>query len=232
MKTAPATLPQVMALLESRANEGVRRLYAKQGGAATQFGVSLGDLRGLARKLKRNHPLGLELWATGNVDAQILATMVLDPARLTQEEVERMAGAVTVTRLADELVFNVVAHTPFADALRARWVLSPDELLGRCGWNLLVARVTSGQHDGLDLDALLRQLEGEMLGAPKRKQEVMSRALVEIGVHRPERTAACVDIGTRLGRFDTTPVPKGCVAPYAPEWIAAVLKRKAKQARP
>jgi len=31
---------------------------------------------------------------------------------------------------------------------------------------------------------------------------------------------------TRKGRFDKTPVPKGCTSTYASEWIAAVLKRK------
>jgi hypothetical protein len=67
------TFEAVMAQLEAWGSEGVRRIYAKQGAGDRQFGVKMGDLRGLAKKLKTNHELGLRLWATGNVDAMVLA---------------------------------------------------------------------------------------------------------------------------------------------------------------
>jgi hypothetical protein len=54
----------------------------------------------------------------------------------------------------------------------------------------------------------------------------MNRCLVEIGCRFPAFTQKCIALGERLGRFDDRPVPKGRTAPYAPEWIAAVLKRK------
>ena len=54
----------------------------------------------------------------------------------------------------------------------------------------------------------------------------MNRCLVEIGIHFPAFTQKCLELGERLGRFDKTPVPKSCVSTFAPEWIAAVLKRK------
>ena len=54
----------------------------------------------------------------------------------------------------------------------------------------------------------------------------MNLCLVQIGIHFPDFTGKCIALGERLGRFDKTPVPKGCVSSYAPEWIAAALKRK------
>lgn len=65
-----------------------------------------------------------------------------------------------------------------------------------------------------------------ILVASKRKQEAMNRCLVEIGIHCPEYRRKCLALGERLGRFDTTPVPKGCTSSYAPEWTGAVLNRK------
>ena len=94
------------------------------------------------------------------------------------------------------------------------------------GWNLLIDRITKREIDGLDFNAILKKIEAGILSAPKRKQEAMNRCLVEIGIHYPEFTQKCVALGERLGRFDKTPVPKGCTSTYAPEWIAAVLKRK------
>ena len=79
---------------------------------------------------------------------------------------------------------------------------------------------------GLDFDAILKQIEAEILPAPYRKQEAMNCCLVEIGIQLPRYTQKCIALGERLGRFDPRPIPKGCVSTYAPEWIAAALKRK------
>jgi len=226
MKTRKANLKAVMTQLEEAGTAGARKIYAQQGAGVNQFGVSLGNLRGLARRLKPQHTLAMDLWATGNTDARILATMLMAPDQLSALELERMAKPLGYFRLMDELVFNVIARSPHADALRARWTESPAEMIGRGGWNLLIDRITRHDIAGLDLDAILRQIEAEILTAPKRKQDAMNRCLVEIGVHFQDYTARCIALGERLGRFDPTPVPKGCVSSYAPEWIAAVLKTR------
>jgi len=57
--------------------------------------------------------------------------------------------------------------------------------------------------------------------------EEMNHYLVEIGVRFPELRPRSIAIAERLGRLDNRPVPKGCTSSYAPEWIAAVLKRNA-----
>jgi hypothetical protein len=78
---------------------------------------------------------------------------------------------------------------------------SPEELVGRAGWNLLIARILRRETDGLDFDAILKEIEAEILSAPIRKQEAMNRCLGEIGCHIPEFTQKCVDLGERLGKI-------------------------------
>lgn len=226
MKAASMSLKEVLAQLEAWGSENTRNIYARYGAGENQFGVTLGNLRSLAKRLKTNHSLALQLWATGNTDARMLATMILAPDRLSAREVESLLKPLTYSKLVDELVFKVVANSVHADSLRARWMNSPAEMTGRAGWNLLVERIARGDTTGLDLGGILKRLETEMLAAPKRKQEAMNRCLVEIAVHVPTLTQKCLALGERLGRFDQTPVPKGCVSSYAPEWIAAALKRK------
>ena len=226
MKASSISFREVFAQLEAWGSENTRKIYARYGAGDNQFGVTLGNLRSLAKKLKTNHALALELWATGNTDAMILATMIMAPGQLSVQEIESMAKPLSYFKLIDELVFNVVVNTAHAEKLRTRWMDSPKEMLGRAGWNLLNDRITKGETDGLDFDALLKTIEAGILSAPKRKQEAMNRCLVEIGIHFPEFTQKCVALGERLGRFDTTPVSKGCTSTYAPEWIAAALKRK------
>ena len=120
-----------MAQLEAWVSEGFRRVYIKQGSGDHLFGVRMGDLRGLARKLKTNHELGLQLWATGNVDAMVLATMLLSGEQLSAADIEPMLLPLTYYRLVDEFVDNAVRFSPAAETLRPRWMASPEALIGR-----------------------------------------------------------------------------------------------------
>ena len=228
MKAAQLSFEEVYSQLQAWGSESVRKIYARQGAGENLFGVKMGDLRGLAKKLKTNHPLALQLWATGNYEAMILATMILDSAQLTRPEAEAMLHSLTSYRLVDELIYNTVAKTAFAEALRLAWMNSSTELTGRAGWSLLIVRL-GGDAAGLDYEAILEQIEAEVKAAPRYKQESMNQCLVEIGVRVPELRQRCIAIGERLGRLDDRPIPKGCTSSYAPEWIAAVLKRKDKE---
>ncbi len=88
MKAAPTSFEDVFAQLEALGSENTRKIYARFGAGENQFGVKLGDLRKLARKLKTNHGLALQLWATGNADARMLATMIMAPGQLSTREIE------------------------------------------------------------------------------------------------------------------------------------------------
>ena len=147
MKTATMSCEDVFAQLEAWGSESTRKMYARHGAGDNQFGVTLGNLRGLARKLKTNHGLALQLWATGNADAMILATMLMAPAQLSVKEIERMFRPLTYYKLIDELVYNALAKTTCAEDLRTRWMDSPRELVGRAGWNLLIARILNRDTD-------------------------------------------------------------------------------------
>jgi 3-methyladenine DNA glycosylase AlkD len=61
------TVKEILALLESKGDAARRKHNVKAGAPENQFGVKLGDLRAIAKKLKTDHELALELWDTGNV---------------------------------------------------------------------------------------------------------------------------------------------------------------------
>ncbi len=212
--------------LEAWGTEKVRAINARQGAGDPQFGVKRGDLRGLAKAIKVDHALAMQLWETGNADAMMLAAMIMDPAALSEAELDAMLAPLTYYLLVDELVDDVIARSPHAEALRLRWMPSPEELIGRAGWGLLVRRIVAGKTDDLDIEGILATIEAEVVSAPVRKQERMTYAQVEIALRLPEYREACIALGERLGRFDTRPVSKGCTPFYAPDWIAAVLARK------
>ena len=93
MRTATMNLQDVMAQLKVWGSPNARKLFAQQGAGDNQFGVTLGKLRGLGKKLKSDHQLAMKLWTTENVDAMILATMLMTPAQLSAKEAERNGTA-------------------------------------------------------------------------------------------------------------------------------------------
>src|SRR5262249_49093208 len=93
-KVTTMTLEQALEQLESLGNERMRAHNIKYGAGDNQFGVKHGDIRVLAKKIKTNQELATALWETGNVDAQLLATLVIKPKSLSAEEVDRMVRSV------------------------------------------------------------------------------------------------------------------------------------------
>src|SRR5215216_1777384 len=96
------SLSQVMKQLEAHGDPKVRQRYVRDGAGDHVFGVMMGKIRGLAKALGTHHALGLELWATGNHEARILACMLLDPAALTEEEARALLEPLTSPALLDE----------------------------------------------------------------------------------------------------------------------------------
>ncbi|HEU4752976.1 MAG TPA: DNA alkylation repair protein, partial [Armatimonadota bacterium] len=113
MSAAQMSFDEVFTQLQAWGTEMWRKIYIREGAGDNHFGAPMGSLRGLAKKLKRDHALALRLWETGNTDAVILATMLFDASRLTEPEVESMVRSLTYVRLVDELVYNTIADTPF-----------------------------------------------------------------------------------------------------------------------
>ena len=92
------TLKEVVAQLKSLGDEKVRALHRKAGAADNVFGVKMGDIRKIAAKIKTDHKLALGLWETGNIDAMLLAILVMKPKELTSEQLDRMVRSVRIAK--------------------------------------------------------------------------------------------------------------------------------------
>lgn len=220
------TLEETLAQLKALGTEKMRALNDKNGAGPYQFGVRLGDLRKLAKKIKADHELALALWQTQNIDARLLAILLIKPKKLTTDELDGMVRSVTFMQVADWLNAYVVKKHPEKEALRQRWMSDDDPMARRAGWNLTAERVVNSP-EGLDLEALLDRIESEMGSAAPEAQWTMNNCLAEIGIHFPEQRERALAIGEKLGVYRDYPVSKGCTSPFAPIWINEMVSRQA-----
>ncbi len=219
------TIKETLKQLKALGDEKTRAHNAKNGAGDNQFGVKHGDIRVLAKKIGSDHGLALSLWETGNVDAQLLAALLIVPKDLSAEEMNRLVRSVSFSRVADWFNSYVVKEHPDKETLRQEWMAADDRWAARAGWGLTAERVRKSP-DGLDLKALLDRIESEMGDADPAVQWTMNSTLAEIGIHFPKFRKRAVAIGEKLGIYRDYPVSKGCTSPFAPIWIEAMVSRQ------
>ena len=219
------TVAEVLARLEALGDEKVRARNRRLGAGDAQFGAKLGDLRKLAKAIGTDHELALALWATANLEARLLAILILEPKRLGGAELDAMVRAARFGQLADWLNAYVVKQHPEKETLRGGWMADDDPWAARAGWDLTAQRVARSP-EGLDLGALLDHIEEELEAADPATQWTMNHTLAAIGIHHAEHRARAVAIGEALGVYRDYPVSKGCTSPFAPIWIGEMVRRQ------
>jgi 3-methyladenine DNA glycosylase AlkD len=220
---------EILKHLESLGDAARRKHNAKAGAPDNQFGVKLGDLRTvakkiLAQKLETNDALALELWQTGNVEAQLLATLLIKPKSLSAAQLDKLTRSTTCAQVADWLNAYVVAEHPERETLREKWMQAKDRWQARAGWNLTASRINKKTADGLDVAALLDRIEKELPKAKPEIQWTMNNTLAAIGIHHPEHRERAM--GEKIGLYRDRPVSRGCTSPYVPVWVEAMVKRQ------
>lgn len=219
------TVKEVLAKLASLRDEKVVVRNRRNGAGDDQFGVPLGELRKVAAMIKSDHALALELWSTGNLDARLLAILVMKPEQLTRDELDRMVREAAFAQLADWLSSYVVKVHPEKEALRRVWMEDADPWAARAGWGLTAGRMARDP-EGLDPVALLDRIETGMATAPEPTRWTMNACLANIGIHFPALRERAIAIGEKLGVYRDYPVSKGCTSPFAPIWIAEMVRRR------
>ncbi len=218
------TLENTLSRLKALGNERMRAQNKKNGAGDNQFGVRLGDIRKLAKEIKANHELAIALWETRNIDARLLAILLLKPKDLSVDAMDRMVRSVRFVQVADWLNANVVKKHPDKEVLRQGWMTDEDPWAARAGWSLTSERIARDPK-GLDLTALLDRIEAEMGDAAPEVQWTMNFCLAGIGIHFPEHRKRAIAIGEALGAYRDYPVPRGCTSPFAPIWINEMVSR-------
>jgi len=102
---------ETLAELQAAGSEQTRKTYTRHGIRGPMFGVSYAVLGKLTKRIKGDHALATQLWASGNHDARILATMVPDPSRFDAKNAAAWAKSIDNYALADDFA-ALVARSP------------------------------------------------------------------------------------------------------------------------
>ncbi|MFC5337771.1 DNA alkylation repair protein [Leucobacter denitrificans] len=215
------TSAEVRERLEALADPRILEVNQKHG---DDHAVNLTKLRAVAKEAGRDAGLARELWATGDTASRLVALLVSRPKDFSEDELDAMLREARVPKVQDWLVSYIVMKGPHADALRERWFDDADPVVAAAAWDLTTQRVKKSDQN-IDRDALLDQIDAEIVEAPERLQWAMNFAMGEIGINSPEHRSRVLEMGERLGVLRDYPTSPGCVSPFVPLWVPEMVRR-------
>lgn len=210
---------EVMKTLESMGTEQNRKIYARHGAGPPFFGVSFANLGALTKKIRIDHALAEALWATGNLDARQLATMIADPAAMSAKDLDRWAKAVTYFMNLFG-VAEVAAASPHARRCADAWRASQKEMLGALGWSVASRWCLKDEAaDEAWCAACVDEIVAGIHAAPNRKKEAMNQALIALGGRSEALRKKCVAAAKKIGKVEVDHGDTSCKTPDAVPYI-------------
>jgi 3-methyladenine DNA glycosylase AlkD len=131
-------VPAILAELRGMGSERNRSGMARYGiNVENAFGVSVYELRSVAKRLGTDHDLALALWTTGNHEARLLACFVDDPAAVTAEQAEAWARDFDSWDICDQAATSLFDRTRHAWSKAADWAEREEEWIKRASFALM-----------------------------------------------------------------------------------------------
>lgn len=193
----------------------------------------LGDLRSLAKEIKKDHALAEELWATGELFPRLLGILIMDTKKLDPKVVDRLIRNIQThdfdqrMQLADWLMANQLTKNKKLISLIESWQNSPSTIKRRIFWYHQGRLRWVGQRPPGNTADLLAQIEEKMSAETPEVQWAMNFTAAWIGIFDREKRDKCIKIGEKLGLYKDEVVPRGCTPNYLPKFIdIEVSKRK------
>jgi 3-methyladenine DNA glycosylase AlkD len=220
------TYTEVMKELSYRGSAQNVKVYRRHGANGDLFGVSFKDLRKLAKHIGKDHDLTLELWESGNIDAQLLAAMAADPEKLTSSTVNKWIEDVDYYVISDELA-ELISRSPIALEVMEQLIASPREYYRACGYTVLALALKNGVYvPDEDCRRYLRNIEAEIHDSANRARYAMNNAIIAIGVYNPALSAEAETTASRIGKVVVEHRDTSCKTPDAVAYIHKALERK------
>lgn len=167
-------------------------------------GITVADLRKLAREIGREHDLALELWETGVHEARILASMVDEPALVTETQMEAWVADFDSWDLCDQVCGNLFDRTPFAFPKAVEWSSRREEFVKRAAFAILAWSASHNKEAAdRDFEAFLPIIRREATDERNFVRKAVNWALRQIGKRNARLNAKAIGTAERIAKLDS-----------------------------
>lgn len=220
------TVAEVMAELESLGTEQTRRTFARHGAPVDRmFGVKVGDLKTILKKIKGKQALALELFATGNSDAMYLAGLAANGATMTKKQLDTWAKDASWYMISEFTVPWVTAEHPEASKIALKWIQSKNAKIASTGWATYASLVSYQPDSRLDIaeiESLLQKAGEEIHSVSDRVAYTMNNFVICVGCYVIPLASVAKKLAKKIGVVHVDVGDTSCKVSIATEAIAKV----------
>ena len=219
------TVAQVMAELEKKGKEQTRKTYARHGVTGPMFGVSIADLKTIAKKIKGNQALACELYETGNYDAMYLAGLVADGSQMSKKQLETWARAATARMISEYTVPWVASESARVRDLALKWIGSKRESIALSGWHTYACIVATTPDEDLNLaeiSELLDRVVAEIDTAANFVRHAMNGFVIAVGAYVRPLLQQAKSAAKQIGTVSVDMGDTACKVPLALAYIEKI----------
>lgn len=209
---------EVMTELARLGTAQTKKVLMRHGMPESGFGVKVGDLKTLVKRIRRDHDLALALYDTGNSDAMYLASLIVDDERMTKKDLKRWADKASWQMISEYAVAWAAAESRFGWELGLEWIDSKKSKVAASGWSTLSGVVALRPDDELDLPALerlLARVKQQIGSAPDRLPYVMNGFVISVGSYVAPLFDAALTTARGLGKVEVDMGETDCKVPDA-----------------
>ena len=222
------TATEVLKQLEKLGTAQTRKTWLRHGAREPLFGVKVGDMKPLVKKIKRDTALAWELYKTGNADAQYFAGLIADGRDLSTAELEQWAEKASWHMVSEYTVAWLAAENPRGWDLALGWIDSGVDHVSAGGWSTLGSIVSTRPDAELDLKAiekLLKRVVKHIHRAPNRTRYTMNGFVISVGAAVAPLAAVAVATAHAIGVVSVDVGETECKVPSAAYYIEKCVAR-------
>ena len=220
----------VLTQLKKKGNEKTRKIYARHGMAEDRtYGVSMADLKLIAKSIRGQQALACELYKSGVMDAMYLAGMVADGKQLSTKQLDELAeGAAGMQMVAEYTVPWLAIENENARELALEWMKSKKEHVAAAGWCTyagIVATKADAELDLREIEQLLGTVVKEIGKAQNRVRYTMNHFVISVGGYVKPLSKKAKEAARKIGDVSVDMGGTACQVPSASEYIAKLEAR-------
>lgn len=226
------TFEEIIQFLEEHGTEQNRRIYRNHGVVGEVYGVKVADLKVVQKKVKKNHELSLQLYATGNYDAMYLAGLIADEEKMSKQELDRWMTGVDNHLIPTYAVAPVAAKSSYGLELARKWMRSKDEFVVAGGYATYIAMINKKSKEELDLIEIEEILDHIVEVIHQERNQVryqMNAFVIAAGGYIPSLANKARDYGNTIGKVEVNMGNTACKVPLITPYIDKMIARNEKK---
>ncbi len=193
---------EIIDLLKQKSNPAYHKGMARFGiDSSKALGVKVPELRQLAKTIKKDQQLSLELWDTGIHECRLLASMIGNPKLVTPEQMDKWTGEFYSWDICDQACGNLFDRTPFAVEKALEYATSEKEFIKRAGFVLMAEfAVHDKKADDLVFLQFFPIIEREAWEDRNFVKKAVNWALRQIGKRNKNLNRMAIETAIRIAK--------------------------------